>query len=274
MTGDHDTLLESAAEYALGTMTAADRQMFEAHLAHCVECQREVRELAAVSEALARSVDPIDPPPALRARVLAAATASATNTAIPISTAGAARPVVVRDRRSMTPLSLAAAAAIAMLVSGGLAWSYRQEAARLSAELAGVREQVRTLASQVATLETTAANARQTSAVLTAVDLTRVDLAGQSAAPVSTGRVFWSASSGLVFTATNLPELPEGRVYQLWVVDESPHSAGIVSPDAAGRLNVVTAEPISAMPKAFALTIEPEGGRPAPTGPMFLLGAL
>jgi len=57
------------------------------------------------------------------------------------------------------------------------------------------------------------------------------------------------------------------------VVADTPISAGIGEPTSAGELSVVSTPNAPARPKAFALTIEPEGGRPAPTGPMFLLGS-
>ena len=50
-------------------------------------------------------------------------------------------------------------------------------------------------------------------------------------------------------------------------------SAGIGSPTSGGEMSVVSTPTSPTRPKAFALTIEPEGGRPAPTGAMFLLGS-
>jgi anti-sigma-K factor RskA len=57
------------------------------------------------------------------------------------------------------------------------------------------------------------------------------------------------------------------------VVADKPLSAGVVVPDHAGQLTVISRAPVAARPKAFALTLEPEGGRSAPTGPMLLMGA-
>jgi hypothetical protein len=132
---------------------------------------------------------------------------------------------------------------------------------------------VAALEAQIAGLQAAANTAAQTRSVLAARDLARVDLAGQKPAPSAAGRVFWSPTYGLVFAATNLPPLPPGRVYQLWIVADAPISAGIATPGASGEFSVVT-PPAAATPKAFAVTIEPEGGRPAPTGEMFLLGSM
>jgi anti-sigma-K factor RskA len=110
--------------------------------------------------------------------------------------------------------------------------------------------------------------------IVTAADVTRVDLAGQAAAPRAAGRVFWSASRGLYFTASSLPALPQDRIYQLWYVTAgAPVSAALLSPDASGRVTITRPPAVPGRPKAFALTIEPAGGVPAPTGAMYLLGS-
>jgi anti-sigma-K factor RskA len=112
--------------------------------------------------------------------------------------------------------------------------------------------------------------------VLAASDLLRVELAGQPVAPQASARAFWSRSQGLVFTASNLPPLPPGRTYQLWIVTaESPIGAGLLKPKLDGGVNVVYSMPgVITRPVAFAVTIEPEGGAPAPTGDKYLVGAV
>jgi anti-sigma-K factor RskA len=104
----------------------------------------------------------------------------------------------------------------------------------------------------------------------------RVDLAGQPIAPSASARAYWSRAHGLVFSGNNLPQLPAGRTYQLWVVTASaPISAGLLTPDAAGNVGGTFATPADIpAPVAMAVTIEPAGGVPAPTGEKFLVGTL
>ena len=112
-------------------------------------------------------------------------------------------------------------------------------------------------------------------AVLAAADVKRVDLAGQPVAPRAAAQAYWSRSRGMVFTASNLPPLPAGRVYQLWVLtaQPAPISAGLLKPDAAGAVNVIFDTPADIpTPVAMAVTIEPDGGVPAPTGDKYLVG--
>ena len=154
----------------------------------------------------------------------------------------------IRTPRSLdaTWLALAASAFLAV----GMAWY-----------AASARARVTTLEAQLS--------------VLSAPDTARVDLAGQPAAPSASARVFWSRSRGLVFTASNLPALPAGRVYQLWVLTDQPApiSAGLLTPDLDGRVTAVfpTSRDLP-RPVAMAVTLEPDGGVLSPTGDKYLVG--
>ena len=111
-------------------------------------------------------------------------------------------------------------------------------------------------------------------AVLAAADLTRVDLQGAPAAPQAVGRALWSRQSGMLFAANNLPALPAGKIYQVWLVAGGPPvSAGLIEPDASGRGVGFFRTPVDvAGPVTVAVTIEPAGGVSAPTGAFYLTG--
>jgi anti-sigma-K factor RskA len=69
-----------------------------------------------------------------------------------------------------------------------------------------------------------------------------------------------------VVALQNLPTPPAGHDYQLWVLDpaaEAPLSAGLVT---ASR--PFTAQPVSTPNPGFAISLEPSGGSPEPTGPI------
>jgi anti-sigma-K factor RskA len=236
---DHESLRELSGAYALGLLSAAERREFEAHLDTCAECAQELRELAVVTESLGRMVEPREPPARLRAQVLRAAGA------MPAAPPAAGRGVLAAG----APAWLLLAASIGLIAVGGYAAILR---GRVSA---------------------TEATARHTERILAAADVKRVDLAGQEVAPGASGRAFWSRSNGVVFTATGLPALPKGKVYQLWVVTKTaPLSAGLLTPDRSGHVAAVTDMPPGVEPVAVAVTIEPEGGVPSPTGARYLVG--
>jgi hypothetical protein len=115
-------------------------------------------------------------------------------------------------------------------------------------------------------------------AVLFAPDTFRVDLAGEGPAPGSKARAFMSPHSGVAFAANELPALPADKVYQLWVVPQGdapvPVSAGLLAPDASGHASLFFPMPAGLSAAALAVTVEPAGGVPAPTGARVLLGAV
>ena len=113
--------------------------------------------------------------------------------------------------------------------------------------------------------------------VLFAPDTLRIDLAGEGPAPGSKARAFMSRNSGVAFAADQLPALPADKVYQLWIVPQNaaPVSAGLLTPDASGHASLFFQMPaVVTAPQALAVTVEPAGGVPAPTGDRVLLGAV
>lgn len=75
------------------------------------------------------------------------------------------------------------------------------------------------------------------------------------------------------FYAFNMPPLPAGKTYQLWAILDKPISAGTFGTDAGhkGLLAIKTLPDPSRITK-FAVSLEPEGGRPQPTGDIYLVG--
>lgn len=253
-----------AAPYVLGALEPAERAAFEAHAATCPICHDEVRSLQRVADALARTVPQRTPSPALRARVLGAIAGSGRET--------------FPDRRprpiatSWWPLAAALVLAVGL---GAYAWSLQRRLSVLEARLGDAER--RASAAQQATIEArrVADRVQIAMTVLAAPDLARIDLAGQSVAPRATARALWSRQRGMVFTAANLPPVPAGRVYQVWVVTaRAPVSAGLFTPDVSGgAATFFETSPDIAAPLAVAVTLEPAGGVPAPTGERYLVGA-
>ncbi len=73
--------------------------------------------------------------------------------------------------------------------------------------------------------------------------------------------------------ATGLPPCPEGHAYQLWLIaDNKPLPGGTFKTDAQGRARMSDRLPPDHSAPAFAVTLEREGGVPAPQGDIFLVG--
>jgi anti-sigma-K factor RskA len=111
--------------------------------------------------------------------------------------------------------------------------------------------------------------------LLTSPDTLKVALVAAEARPAPQGKAFYHPSRGLVFYATDLPVLPPHQTYQLWLVPHkgNPISAGTFDVDAKGNGSVVLPSlPSGVAAKAFAVTVEPAGGVPQPTGEKVLIG--
>ena len=75
--------------------------------------------------------------------------------------------------------------------------------------------------------------------------------------------------------AFNLPALPNGKVYQLWAMEDKPISAGVFGLDTGqkGRMLIRNLRDFPRM-KKFAVTVEPDGGVLQPTGAIYLVGQI
>jgi len=276
---DHGALREAAGLYALGALGALageERDAFEAHVATCAECAADVRALERVVTALPYAVPQVDPRSALRGRVLTAAGAPQASSRSTVAEMPAGTHISLRRTHvSVNVAWLAAAALLVVSVAlGAYAVNLRQRVGGLEGQLREAMNRLDLTEQQLAEAARAAERAQTRLAVLTSPDLKQVNLTGQPPAPRAAGRAFWSRSNGLLFAANELPPLPAGRTYQLWFLTPgAPVSAGLIKPDQNGRITAAfDTPPGTPDPTGLAVSIEPEGGVPAPTGAIYLAG--
>src|SRR4051812_3068060 len=264
----HDELRELTGSYALDALSADDRSVLEAHLQTCADCSAEVDALRGVVAGLAYAVPQQDPPAALRARVLRAATGSAV-VLLPSSQTR-------RKPSSAVAVWLSLAASLAAVALGLYTLTLRQRIGVLEDRLREANAQVERSEKAATLASLRAQTAKEMTAVLAAGDVRRIDLVGQKPAPGAAGHAFWSPSRRvLLFSAANLPSLRAGRQYQLWVIPSGgkPISAGMLDLDQQGRALTLADSP-NADPGTVAVSEEPTGGVLQPSGPVVLAGAL
>lgn len=256
----HDTFDDLAAVYAVGALDGEDLARFEAHLAEgCEPCARLLHDSR---EALTRAVlgqTPVAPPADVRAALLARAEA-------------AGRGPVRRPppRTSWVPWAAATAAAAviaAMLTGGYVASHYEARLGLMARETAAVRQRLQA---------DEAALRQQVALYRGAVELLRdpatrvVELRGTGPSPAASARLVWHDTAGGQLFVTNLPPPPAGKAYELWTLGAgAPRPAGVFRVDASGHTIHRVEPPPGPAPK-FAVTLEPESGVPAPTGPVVL----
>jgi anti-sigma-K factor RskA len=99
-----------------------------------------------------------------------------------------------------------------------------------------------------------------------------VSLNGSDMATQASGMLVYDARTKKAWLyAMNLPECPNGTTYQLWAIDDKPVSVGTFHMNSGDTAHLLVSQvPEFSKTKKFAVSLEPSGGRPAPTGPIYL----
>jgi anti-sigma-K factor RskA len=262
--------------YAAEALDPAERDETAAHLATgCPRCIGGLAEAEAVLGALPLALDPVAPPAAVRAALMRRVAASPRSAAAPRTDAAVRRtdPVAPPRHRGwigewMRP-ALAAAAAALLAAVALTATNERGRSALLARLEAQDREIVR--------LHEAVEAASETVRVLRSPAVRVVALAGTESQPQAAARIFWDpARRNWHFYAAALRAPGPGRTYQLWFITPAQEkiSAGTfdVDPHGEAALQVEIPPGLEAIALA-AVTDEPAGGSPQPTGSIHLVGA-
>lgn len=250
---------ELAALQALGIPLGSEAAEFARHLSECDVCAALVAEGRLAATSLAVDAPAVRPRPEIRERILRE-----------IRESGNGRRETGDVRPPVFPRWVLAAAAV--LAIAFLLW----DDARLRRDREDLRSQTADLSGRLTTAQQGLARRDLQVRVLESDDVRVLFLGGKAPQPDARAKVFWSdrAKRG-VLVAGNLAPLPAGKQYELWVFSKGkPVPAGVFDADTSGRA-LVESPDLSAISSAenFAVTVEPTGGVPAPTGPIVLLGA-
>ena len=280
---DHEAVREVAGLYALGALEAREAAAVREHLATCALDHPELAEGAAVAGALLETVEPAEPPAALKSRLLAAAeadlregrhpaTAAAVDATarrpvpapepmpepvvprIPYTPGPAPTPVIVLDaeraKRRFRWASFAAAAAIALAVGLG-AWnvSLRTQLQDADAYRAGVE----------AALQLAAAPGSSTAL-----------LASEDGSVSGLGVV--GADGTVLLAFRGLAPTSGSQVYAAWSIGEDGVPVNIGELTASGDGTATGRAQGAAAGDVLALTLEPAAGATTPTMPIVASG--
>ncbi len=104
-----------------------------------------------------------------------------------------------------------------------------------------------------------------------------VKLAGMMTDKAASGKLLMNPETHqALLLVANVPTLEKGKTYQLWIIDDGkPVSMGTFEVDRDGnQIMKIKSMPEPTETSRFAVTLEPEGGMPHPTGDTYLLGSL
>jgi anti-sigma-K factor RskA len=264
MTSRHEEFLDLCAAHALGILDDADRGRFEELLREGGEShQRILAELTDAAAQLAHAAPAVVPPPALKARVLAA---------LGDPPARSSNVVALRPERPWWPVTMtgwAAAAVFALLfmARARIADDLRRELALLETERTQL---VEALAEEKAWAGSMASPAARVAFLAATPDV---------AAQPNGWALFDPDSRRAIVVLENLTPSAEAD-FELWAIEGgTPRSLGVIAVDASGRavVRLTDAADPAAQLAAFAVSREGKGGSPdkhAPAGPVVLVGAL
>ncbi len=251
---------DALGAYALYALPFEEARDFEAFIARYPETQAELAETEEALAMLPYFVEPIAPSLRLRHRILAQVYADAADTPLPavntapvlLSSAPVSLDAARQRRRGITGIPIAMAAVFLALTIGLGSWI-----SILQGDLQSRNQVITEQQQQIARVGT--ANM---------LSSTRPDV-------VARGELLrLSSTQSSVLTIDGLPPLAQGKVYQVWFINGStPVGAGLFSPEQNGTWRgVVTGDVTHA--QTIAITIEPVGGSPAPTGDIIVKGSL
>ena len=265
-----DEVRELAASFVLGALDSDEADAVRAHLASCADAHVEMAELGSVLPVLAESVPVVEPPAALKGRILAAAAAEletrgagapAPATAVPEAAPSAAptpfptagqRAERTTDRTGIAAWTMRIAAVLAIALLGG--WGLL---------LQNQLESAQSYEQSVAAVLDVAGQPGSLTAVLTP---------DGGDGPAGLAAI---ASDGTVSIAmSELPATSGNQVYEAWVIgsDGVPKALGGFQVGETGIAyfeggGLPTEEGI-----VLALTLEPGPGATAPSSPPVSLG--
>ena len=226
--------------YALGLCEDEDRRELEAHLERrCPQCIAGVAAALNTVAALALLAQPQPVPQGLRRRVMAAIGVESTATGW-----------------FTWPMLIPAAFAVGAL----LLWvESRSQLDVAQAQLAQSRAQVAQQAKELGQLRPVLAFLNQPG--------TKLVNFGTGAPAPPKGSILVNPRDGVLLMASNLPVLPAGRTYQMWLIPKggAPQPAGLFLALSDGTALHTRPGVVAPDTAVIAISVEPESGSPAPT---------
>lgn len=219
--------------YALGILDEEDRTHVRAHLQSCQTCGQELEHYREVVDRLPLAAPEHLPPPRLKEAIMARAEPRPTRRSW-LARLGQSIGAAFQARPAW---ALASIVLVLALAAGNLL---------LLGELRGAQQQ-RTA-------------------------YTIIHMANTDAAPGATGLLVISPGGEYgALIVDGLPQPPQGKAYQLWLIKDGKRTSGGVFDvmEGYGVMSVGSAVPLNQY-NGFGITLEPARGSPGPTGPKVL----
>jgi anti-sigma-K factor RskA len=297
MTVSHDDVRDLAAGFVLGALSGEEDAAVREHLSSCTQPHPEIEELGGVVPYLAESLEPVEPPAGLRARILAAAAAERPAAGATEQPAAIQRPAAATtvDRAATPPAPTAPAEPVAFPSAAERAarasgradrstsvgtWVMRIAAVlaiaalgawnlQLQGRLTGVEDDLAAATAYQQGVANVLAVASQDGAAVAI-------LAPADPSSVARGLAATSPDGRVVLSMHDLEPTSGTEVYEAWVIvgdaDPVPLGGFAVGDNGTGVFEAST--DLADAGTILALTLEPAPGATTPTAPVLTVGAL
>ena len=281
MTNDHNRFIGLCLPYSLGKLNPRNRHFFEKHLkAGCEICNKELAEIYEAMSVMPLALPQKSAPSSLRNKVLAAARTGKISPELKQERGRSERRTEQRQPQTTAPVTMRQSApsaswpwfgyavvftAVVIVVALGL---YTNS---LISRLDSQEQQIVALTNDVQAKE-------ELLNILQAPRIDMVFMSGTTTSPSGYGKIIWDTEKKVaIFQVANLPMVPSDKDYQLWIIKDSVTvSAGVFAvQDERERENYFKVLSLDVAQRsdvdAFAVTLEPKGGLPQPSGQVYLI---
>ena len=241
--------------YALGELSDQERKEVEKNLMQYAELRKELTQIEEAQEKLLMKAA-IQPRASAKANLFAAIDAQKP----------AAKVVELHQENTGTSFwKFAAAASVTVaLITSYLAYDYWNKWKSTESNLTEVIAQNQRMAQDYNNVNQRLDQIESDLNIINNPAFSKVVMKGTPNAPNSVASVYWNESTKEAYLSVqNLKQLAQENQYQLWaIIDGKPVDAGVFDANFPGLLKMKNIQTGAA---AFAVTVEPRGGKTSPT---------
>jgi anti-sigma-K factor RskA len=263
---------ELCAGYVLNALEPEERKEFESLLENASDEEREIyQEMQSAANQIAFSVEGSQAPSAVRERILNQVQAEEDEDKEQ-SLNGISSANEDSNNFDRTTFAIAASFALLLVTLSLVFYSFN-----LSSEISSQEDVIQEQQARISELQNEVQQKEELLSILESREVDLVIMSGMEVNPNGYGKVIWdSESNRALLQVSNLPAVPSDKDYQLWIIkNNKPVSAGVFAVNNPEKDSFFKIEEMAAGEQAadaFAITMEPKGGMPQPTGDMYLMG--
>lgn len=239
--------------YALGDLSVIEQQTVEKNLTLYPQLREELEKIEKTQEAFLVKTS-VQPRSAVKENIFKAIASIKPKPKV----------ISIHSERTIMLWKYAVAASVSLLiVSSLLAYTYYSRWRSTENDLNNLIAQNQQMAHDYNTVNQRLDKIENDIDIINNPSFTRVVMKGTENAPEAMASVYWNTTTNEVYLSIqNMKQLAKENQYQLWaIVDGKPVDAGVFDVDVSGLLKMKTLSGAA----AFAVTVEPRGGKPSPS---------